>query len=154
AEHLAWHPDGKTLAAVGGDRMIHLWDPATREESEPLWRWKNSELRITYNRSGDLLASFGREQMLRLWEPRLGSELFHTPASFAGAPLRFGDDRLRAAGIRDDRLCIWEVVAGHECRRLIRNPARGEAPHGPFSVSPDGPFLAVRTHDGFGLWDR
>jgi WD40 repeat protein len=154
AEHVAWHPDGKTLAAVGGDRRIHLWDTTTGQESEPLWRWKSGELRITFNCSGDLLASYGREQMLRLWEPRLGSELFHTPASFTGTALRFGNDRLLAAGIQDDRLCLWEIVAGHECRRLIRNPARGEAPHGPFSVSPDGRFLAVRTHDGFGLWDR
>jgi serine/threonine protein kinase/WD40 repeat protein len=154
AEHLTWHPDGKTLAAVGGDRVIHQWDVTTGQELSQLSRWKNDELRISFNRSGDLLASVGREQMLRLWEPRIGSELFHTPAGFAGTSLRFGGDRLLAGGIKDDRLCLWEVVTGQECRRLIRNPARGEAPHCPFSVSPAGPFLAVRTLDGFGLWDR
>jgi serine/threonine protein kinase/WD40 repeat protein len=154
AEHVVWHPDGRTLAAVGGDRMIHLWNVSTTHESDPLWKWKSTELRISFNGSGDLLASVGREQMLRLWEPRIGSELFHTPVTFPGASLRFGNDRVLAAGIRDGRLSIWEVVPGHECRRLIRNPARGEAPYSPFSVSPAGPFLAVRTPEGFGLWDR
>src|SRR5262249_19329380 len=130
------------------------WNVTTGEELSQLSRWKNDELRITFNRSGDLLASVGREQMVRLWEPRIGSELFHSPTGFAGTSLRFGGDDLLAAGIKDDQLCLWEVVTGQECRRLIRTPARGEAPHGPFSVSPDGRFLAVRTPDGFGLWDR
>src|SRR5262249_31057249 len=26
---VTWHPDGKTLATVGGDRAIYLWDVAT-----------------------------------------------------------------------------------------------------------------------------
>jgi serine/threonine protein kinase/WD40 repeat protein len=153
AEHLAWHPDGRTLAVVGGDRTIHLWDVAARRELSPLWKWKNGQLRISFNRSGDLLASFGREQMLRLWEPRLGAELFHTPATCAGTALRFRDDGVLAAGIRDDKLCLWEFTPGRECRRLVRNPPPADALCGPFSVSPDGRFLAARTPDGFGLWD-
>src|SRR5262249_60882721 len=42
---------------------------------------------------------------------------------------------------------------GQECRRLARNPSRGRAPYGPFTVSPDGRTFAARTPDGFGLWD-
>jgi WD40 repeat protein len=154
AEHLAWHPDGRTLAVVSTDRAIHLLDVSTGWEVGRLSKWKNGELRIAFNRSGDLLASFGQEQMLRLWEPRLGSELVHTPASFAGAVPRFGDDRLLGVGIKDDRLRLWEITAGDECRRLVHNPARGEAPYGPFAVSPDGRLLAARTPEGFGLWDH
>ncbi len=153
AEHLAWAPDGKTLAVVGADRAIHVWDVAARRDVRQLRRWKNAGLRVAFNHGGDLLASIGWEQMLRLWDVRTGEELFHTPASFAGASLRFrGDDRVLAAGVEDTKLRLWEVVTGVECRRLIRNPAGGQAPYGPFAVSPDGDFLAARTADGFGLW--
>jgi WD40 repeat protein len=154
AEHLAWHPDGKVLAVVGDDQVIHLWDVAARHETGGgLRRWKNSGLRVAFNRAGDLLASAGWEHMLRLWDPRTGEELFHMPAPFAGAPPRFGaGDRLLATDLKDNKLRLWEVAPGRECRRLVRNPSRGRAPYGPFAVSRDG-LLAARTPDGFGLWE-
>src|SRR5262249_33089737 len=128
AEHLAWHPGGKTLAVEGCDHRIHLWDVAPGREVGGLWRWKNAGLRITFNHAGDLLASYGWEHMLRLWDPRTGEELFHMPARFAGASLRFrADDRLLAADIRGTKLRLWEIAKGQECSRLVRNPARGEA---------------------------
>jgi serine/threonine protein kinase/WD40 repeat protein len=153
AHHLAWHPGGATLAAVGGDQVIHLWDVASRREVAGLRRWKNAGLRVTFNHAGDLLASFGWEQMVRVWEPRTGEELFHLPASFSGTSLRFGPDGRLAADIKDNKLRLWEVAPGHECRRLVRNPARGKAPYGPFAVSPNGLILAAAAPNGFGLWD-
>ena len=32
AMHLAWHPDGKTLAVAGVDRIVHIWDVDRRKE--------------------------------------------------------------------------------------------------------------------------
>ncbi len=154
AERLAWHPNGQTLAVVSSDQGIHVWDVAAPRKAAELRRWKNGGLRIAFNRAGDLLASYGWEHMLRLWDPRTGLEVFHTPARFTGASLRFGaKDRLLAADVKDNKLRFWEIVRGRECRRLIQNPAWGRAPYGPFAVRPDGLVLAACTPDGFGLWD-
>ena len=35
---LAWHPDGKTLAVVGSDARIYLWDVAARKRTLVLER--------------------------------------------------------------------------------------------------------------------
>ncbi|HEY7424483.1 MAG TPA: serine/threonine-protein kinase [Gemmataceae bacterium] len=154
AERLAWHPQGRMLAIVSSDLAIHIWDVAARREIRALRRWKNGGLRIVFNHTGDLLASYGWEHMLRLWDPRTGMEVFHTPARFDGASLRFmADDRFLAADIQDHKLRLWEIALGQECRRLIANPSQGKAPFGPFAVHPDGRILAACTPDGFGLWD-
>jgi eukaryotic-like serine/threonine-protein kinase len=139
---------------VSNDQGIHLWDVATPRQVSELRRWKNGGLRIAFNHAGDLLASYGWEHMLRLWDPRTGLEVFHTPARFAGESLRFGaEDHLLAADIKDDKLRLWELALGRECRRLIQNPAGGQAPYGPFAIHLDGHALVACTPDGFGLWD-
>jgi WD40 repeat protein len=154
AERLAWHPDGNRLAVVSSDLGIHLWDVAARQQTADMRRWKNGGLRIAFNHAGDLLASYGWEHMLRLWDLRSSSEVFHTPARFTGPNLRFSsDDRFVAADIQNEKLRLWEIVLSQECRKLIPNPARGQAPYGPFAIRPDGRVLAACTADGFGLWD-
>src|SRR5262249_39287358 len=74
-----WHPDSKTLAASGGDRVIYLWDVVTGKEVNTLRGFKNHGIHFAFNRAGDLLAGNGWEGILHLWDPRTGVELFHTP---------------------------------------------------------------------------
>src|SRR5262249_19069466 len=44
---VAWHPDGKTLGAVGGDSVIRLWDVATGKEVAKLEGHKNQGVEFT-----------------------------------------------------------------------------------------------------------
>jgi WD40 repeat protein/tetratricopeptide (TPR) repeat protein len=151
---VAWQPDGKTLAAVGGDSVIHLWDVATGKEIAKLEGHKNAGVDLTFNHAGDLVASTGWEGMLRLWDPRVGKQLFSTQAHVAKAALRFSEDDRMLAGKRiGDKLRIWEVVANREYRTLIRDPVLGKTTYNQISVRPDGRLLAVGMDDGFGLWD-
>ena len=81
--HVAWHPDGKTVAMSGGDRIVYLGDVATGKQAVKLEGFKNGGIGVTFNHAGDLLASTGWESILRLWDPHTGQELFRTPGVLA-----------------------------------------------------------------------
>jgi serine/threonine protein kinase/WD40 repeat protein len=152
---VAWHPDGKTLAAVGGDRVIRLWDVATRKPTVQLEGCKNTGTTFTFNRAGDLLASNGWDGTLRLWDPRTGQQLFQVRADSAGAWPRFGpDDRSLAVDVKDGKLRLWEVAASRAYRTLVRDPVQGKGNYGPCAFSPRSRLLVAGMADGLGFWDR
>jgi hypothetical protein len=78
AYHVAWHPDGKTLATVGQDRIISLWDVATGRSIVKLEGCDHDGIFFAFNRAGDLLASASPKGELRFWDPRTGKQLFST----------------------------------------------------------------------------
>jgi serine/threonine protein kinase/WD40 repeat protein len=147
----SWRPDGKVLAADGGDGVIYLWDVATGKQMAKLEGTKNAGLNFTFSHAGDLLASTGWEGVVRLWDPRSGKELFHTPALMTR--LHFSlDDGLLASEFTSSRLRLWRVEPGREYRTFVRLPASMDVwlNH---AVSPDGRLLAVVTREGVMLWD-
>jgi serine/threonine protein kinase/WD40 repeat protein len=149
----AWHPDGKTLATVGGDRVIRLWDVATRKEVAHLEGTRNGGIDFAFNHRGDLLASNSWESMLRLWDTRTGKQLLSTP-SYGMIHSHFSpDDRLLAARISGTKHQILEVAVGLEYRTLVRDPVLGPGEYYCTAVSGDGRLLAAGMQDGFGLWD-
>jgi WD40 repeat protein len=151
---VAWHPDGKTLATLGGDQIIRLYDVATGKETVRLAGCKSGGITFTFNHAGDLLASNGWENTLRLWDPRTGQQLFQARASHVTAGLRFSpDDRLLAADIKDGKIRLREVAASRTYRTLVRDQALGKGGYWGCAVSPRGRLLAAGMGDGFGLWD-
>jgi hypothetical protein len=150
--YLAWHPDGKVLAAVGEANIIYLWEVVTHKQTAKLEGCRNAGIHIAFNHAGNLLASTGWEGILRLWDPRTGKQLFHTPATM-WSPHFSADDRFLAAEFIGTKLRIWEVDTGREYRTPARVPVHREI--GTRStVSPEGRLLAVGTiNSGFGLWD-
>jgi eukaryotic-like serine/threonine-protein kinase len=146
-----WRPDGKVLAADGGDGIIYLWDVATGKQTAKLQGTRNGGLNFTFNHTGDLLASAGWEGILRIWDSHSGKELFHTPATMTN--LHFSpDDRFLAGEFNSSKLRIWHIEPGREYRTLARVPitTSGSFIH---ALSPDGRLFAVGTVEGFGLWD-
>jgi hypothetical protein len=114
-----WHPDGKVLAAAGGDRVITLWDTVAGKRLARLQGHTGAGVYFSFNHAGDLLASTDWGGTLRLWDPRTGQQLFSTQGSFLGFELRFrADGRLLAGGSRGTRLWLWEVAPGPEYRSL------------------------------------
>jgi WD40 repeat protein len=150
----SWHPDGKTLAAAGEDRIIHLWDVATGKQTVQLEGFKNGGINFTFNRAGDLLASTGWEGTLRLWDPRTGQQLFQARANWSGREYRFGpDDRLLAGDVEGNKLRLWEVAASRAYRTLVRDPVLGKGRYGPCAIGPKGRLLAAAMEGDLGFWD-
>jgi serine/threonine protein kinase/WD40 repeat protein len=153
--HVAWHPDGKTLAVEGNDRIIYLWDVALGKPTVRLEGTRDFNIRFTFNRAGDLLASNSWENTLRLWDPRTGQQLFQVWANHAvSVGPRFGaDDRLLAADCKDGKIRLWEVAASRTYRTLVRDPALGKGGYFRCAVGLRDRLLAAGMRDGFGFWD-
>jgi WD40 repeat protein/Flp pilus assembly protein TadD len=150
---VTWHPDGKTLAAIGADQIIHLWDVATGKPTVQLEGCR-SWVNLTFNRAGDLLASNGWEATLRLWDPRTGRQLFQVRANRLGGPLHFGPkDRLLAGDVKDGKLRLWEVATSRAYRTLVRDPVLGKGSYHSSAVSSKARLLAVAMSDGMEFWD-
>ncbi len=103
---VAWHPDGKIVAAVGGDAAIYLWDVATGKQLARLPGYRRDNAHIAFNHAGDLLASADGAGCLRLWGPWTDLQPQQEfSVQFHSASLRFGaDDRLLAGGFDGRKL--------------------------------------------------
>src|SRR5262249_46286357 len=149
----AWHPDGKTLAAVSGDLGIHLWDVASGKEISQLEGTRSGGIRFTFNHRGDLLASNSWDGILRLWDTRTGKQVLSAICPQYDRLQFSPDDRLLLGGISGSKLQILEVAVGREYRTLVRDPVLGKGFYDYTAVSGDGRLLAAGMQDGFGLWD-
>jgi WD40 repeat protein/Tfp pilus assembly protein PilF len=151
---LDWSPDGKTLAVSGDDRIIHVWDVATRKETTRLEGHKSGGIAFTFDHADDLLVSTGDEGRLRIWDAHTGKQLLSTPAHTPYS-LRFSsDDLLLAPEWTGTKLRIWEVAHGHEYRTLApEHPGDNVLSVWSAALSPDGRLLTVGTEDGIDMWD-
>jgi WD40 repeat protein len=147
-----WHPDGKVLAAVGGDQIIRFWDVAGGKEISRLEGFKNGGNTLTFHASGDLVATAGWEGRVRLWNWRLGLQLLNVPADTVTLQFSSEGDRL-ACALDLKRLKIWEVAPAREYRTLVRDLSLGKGGYSRTAISTDGRLLAAGCRDGFGLWD-
>jgi WD40 repeat protein len=64
---LVFLPDGKTLISASGDRLIRLWDRATRTERRRLAGHTDAVLSLALAPEGKRLASGGADHTVRFW---------------------------------------------------------------------------------------
>jgi tetratricopeptide (TPR) repeat protein/WD40 repeat protein len=161
---LEWYPDGKMLAAVGGDRCIYVWEASTGKLVHQLGGHTEAGIRVAINPAGDLLASnspWEWDGTLRLWDARTGRELFKTlwakqavNDADGGHRLRFSrNGPLLAAEVTDHQLRLWQAVAACGYQSLVREPRLGKGKYFVPAVSSKHPLLAVGMEDGIGLWE-
>ena len=67
--HLAWSPDGGTLAAATNDRQILLWDVARREVvAGPLLGHEDTISAMFFDPAGTTLSSVSKDGTLWHWD--------------------------------------------------------------------------------------
>jgi WD40 repeat protein len=151
-QSIAITPDGKTLVAGGNDKLIKIWDLATRKERATLKGHRGMVDVVALSRDGKMIASGGRDRTIKLWDLTTYVEQAtlegHTARvrSLAFSP----DGKLLASGSSDETIKLWDLATRKE-QATIRGDMGWV-----FSLafSPDGKILAAPGRDGMAkLWD-
>src|SRR5262249_8240214 len=114
---IAFHPDGKRLAAACGpkDGSICVYD-LTTDRVVRRFAVKASVRRVAFSPDGKCLAAACQDGAVRLWDADTGDEILTLPAhTKAATGLAFSPDgrRLASAG-QDGAVRTWDVITGRK----------------------------------------
>ncbi len=149
---LAWHPDGKVLAASCHDSRIHLWDvDARRPYATLLSQYSFGANGIAFAAEGNMLMSWAWDGVVRLWNPWTSHQLVSCP----GVTAALSRDGTRLLSRQGNKLAHWEVNPRHEYYMLANPPApNGERlTYRNADCGLEERWLAMGCEDGLRLWD-
>ncbi len=154
---LAYAPDGKILA-IGGERQVHLWDPATGKLQGTTATHTAPVRALGFTLDGKELCSAADDGECVVWDLDAGKLVrrFHLlpEAEARGTTLHlvFGPDghTLAWSVVGSNRIRLTDTITGREVLR-----PDGTAPgSAPFAFTPDGRHILAVSADGRPrLWD-
>ena len=146
---LAYAPDGKSLAVVGADQKVALWDPLTDQAMTEVDL--PSTVAVAWSPDGGLLAAAAADRAVRLWNRTTGEHLTLTGHAEAVCAIAYSPDgRQMATGGEDRTVRLWDPRRARELKVLIGHTGPVYA----VAYSPDGLLLATAGADGgIRLWD-
>ncbi|MCW6004310.1 hypothetical protein K1W54_06905 [Micromonospora sp. CPCC 205371] len=150
--HVAFSPDGRTLASASDDGTVRLWDMLGGRLRAVLTGHSDLVWMVVFSPDGRTLASASDDGTVRLWDMP-GGQLRGTLAGHRGSVLMAvfsRDGRTLATASDDGTVRIWDV-AGARSRTVL---SVNTEPFFSVEFSPDGRTLATSGEDGIArLWD-
>jgi hypothetical protein len=148
AERVAFAADGKTVASVGADRTIRVWDVAAGKER---CRWSlgnHYASALAFPPDGKVLATGGIGKV-SLWDSATGKEILSWQGHRTGSSsILFSPDGETVVSACDygneEEVCWWDRVTGKQLRRF-----RGRL----VAISPGGKELALADGKVIHFWD-
>ena len=159
---LAMSRDGKLLATAGGDRLVKIWDLATRKEIAKLEGHTAQVLAVAFDEKAAQLISGGADQQLKLWDvktkERINSLGRHTSAVTSLAWVSGGPTIVSATdggdALRYTELQAHNGTQSSESAKERRLAGVESALHS-ITASADGERVFAGTQDGRLLaWDK
>jgi WD40 repeat protein len=152
---MAWRNDGRLLVVGCEDQQAYVWDSRTQEPQAVLEGHENGWLVPRTCQERDFVLTSDRGGAAYLWDPIQGRQHLKMDGTLAGVR----QDGRALALVREDRLRLFEVAGGGECRTLhhgqVGNRSGRPAHWGPIHVDffSDGRLLASASADGVRLWN-
>jgi serine/threonine-protein kinase len=148
---VAWSPNGRTVASLGNDGIIKLWEAATQSHlgdlvGEPTW-----PRGLAFSPDGATLASPSGGGV-QLWDvARRKVRLTLKPAGRAFCLAFSPDGQFLAIGAGTGAVEIWDTTTGTQKIPVLPDAANTATYS--IALAADGRTLAVARGDGLHLWD-
>jgi len=143
-ESLAFSPDGKTLAGVGGhDSTLHLWDVITGREMTPVGGHQHQIASVTISADGRTTATAALDDTVRVWDTSTGQEQRRF-GGLRGWLSSDGKTLLTVVKMAGLTLHCWDVPTGKE--RWHRGLPKGDHAYA-IDVTTDRRTLALQDKD-------
>jgi WD40 repeat protein/transcriptional regulator with XRE-family HTH domain len=115
-------PLGRILATCGGDGVVRLWDPHTRELIRTLAGHVGAVQTAQFSPDARSMVTVGTDGTLRLWDAETarqrGKSTHVDPASVSATGFS-PDGTLLAAATGDDAVRVWSTATGIRSERLL-----------------------------------
>ena len=146
---VAFSPDGRMIASGGRDKLVRLWDAATRANIALLAGHSDWVTDVAFNADGSLLVSGGQDNSVRVWDTRTYAQTLSVqPHSGTVTGVAFSPDgRIIASGSLDETLWLGDARTGE----TIANLPNYGGPVWGVAFSPDGHRLVSGSEDGV-IW--
>jgi WD40 repeat protein/serine/threonine protein kinase len=145
---IAYHPDGRHLAASYFDRLVRVWDVERRQVVATLEAHSANVTVVAYRADGKYLASAGEDGLVIVWRVTAAQDgqVVRRIAAHRDVinSVAFGPDSRLATASADGTVKLWDANTG-QLVKLIR-AGQGEV----FAVAfhPDGKTVASAGGDG------
>jgi WD40 repeat protein len=154
ASALSFSPDGKTLAAGGGNGSIRLFDTGSGKWQGSLEfpGFARSVAALAFSPDGAWLAASSEESAVRTWNTRTrrpGREFVSATPFREIHCLAFSPDGKRLAAGGSNQIRQWEFDSGRE----ILQPSGLGYPIGDLLFAPDGHTLVSGSSTGIHQWE-
>jgi WD40 repeat protein len=151
---LAFSPDGKSLAAVGQDSRITVWDSQFGSITQVITSHQNGVNAIAFSPDSKILAIGGRDSQIALWNKETGLKqvsLSDMADSDVIDILFSPDGKTLAAVEQNARITLWNSQSGATSHILTGHQNGVKA----IAFSPDSNKIATGGQDALiKLWDR
>jgi len=145
---VAFSPDGKWIASVGGDRTVKVWSTATGKRLYTLSESTAELYAVAFSPDGKQLAAGGEDRTLRTYNVKTSGATLAHAAFVHDAPIlhiayaRNGKTIVTSG--QDNAVKRWNAATLAERKVYPKQP---DWPNG-LALSPDDRLVAVGRHDG------